>query len=109
MDAITVKGNKPPGVAVYNIEVQTVEELRELVETTATIEELHIGSITIQMVEERFIKGTTALQKQYRIGEFAAKRAMTVLELMRPYPGDDLDAIEETKNHFLVYQIEGGK
>jgi hypothetical protein len=49
---VTNKGNKPPGVAAYNIGIQDIEKLRELAKTMATIEEIHIGNINVQIVEE---------------------------------------------------------
>jgi hypothetical protein len=108
---MTAKGNKPPGIASYNLEIQNMEELRDLAETTATIDQLHIGVVNLQVVEEISSEesGISKRQPRYRIGDFAAKRAMTVLELMRPYPGDDLETTAEDEIRFLVYQIEGGQ
>jgi hypothetical protein len=65
----------------------------------------------LQIVEEISSKKSEISkgQPRYRIGDFAAKRAMMVLELMHPYLGDDLELILEDESRFLVYQIEGGQ
>ena len=105
------KGDKPPGVASYNIELQNTDELRDLAETTETIDNLHVGVVDIQMIEEVFPEEGEGFSEepQYCIGDFAAKRAMTVLEVMRPYPGDGGESLGEDESRFLVYQIEGGQ
>ena len=105
------KGNKPPGVASYNIELRNTDELRDLAETTETIDDLHVGVVDIQIIEEVFPKEGEgfSMEPRYCIGDFAAKRAMTVLEVMRPYPGDGEESLGEDENRFHIYQIEGGQ
>jgi hypothetical protein len=108
---MTAKGNKPPGIASYNLKIQDMDELQDLAETTMTIDQLHIGVVNLQVVEEISSEESGILNRQsrYHIGDFAAKRAMTVLELMRLYLGDYLESTVEDEIRFLVYQIEGGQ
>jgi hypothetical protein len=47
-----MKGNKTLGMASYNIELQNMDELRDLAEMTATIDKLHVGVVDLQIVEE---------------------------------------------------------
>jgi hypothetical protein len=105
------KGNKPPGMASYNIELQNIDELRDLAETTETINDLHVGAVNVEVLKVSYPEEGEPPPKEtkYRIGDFAAKRAMTVLELMRPYPGDRVNGFQDDEERFLVYQIEGGK
>ena len=108
---MTSKGNKPLGVTSYNIEIQDMEDIQELAKMMAMIEEIHVESVNIQIVEECAagdIESSNGSVK-YRIGDFVAKHAMAVLELMCPYPGDTLEALAANESRFLVYQIEGGK
>jgi hypothetical protein len=108
---MTVKGNKPPGMASYNMEIQNIDQLRDLAETMATIEELHVGVVDLQVRKGISLEGLeiSTRQPRYQIGDFAATQAMTVLELMSHYPGDDLESVPEDESRFLVYQIEGGQ
>ena len=88
-----------------------MEDIQELAEMMAMIKEIHVGSVNIQIVEECAvgdIKSSNGSVK-YRIGDFAAKHVMAMLELMCPYPGDTLEALAANESCFLVYQIEGGK
>jgi hypothetical protein len=105
------KGNKPPGMASYNIELQKIDELRDLAETTETINDLHVGVVEVKVLEVAYPEEGELKPREakYRIGDFAVKRAMTVLKLMRPYPGDQVDGFRDDEEQFLVYQIEGGQ
>ena len=85
---VLVKGGKPPRVASYNIELQNTDELRDLAETTETVDNLHVGVVDIQLIEDATPENNSDMTRRYCIGDFAVKRAMTLLELMRPYPGD---------------------
>jgi hypothetical protein len=104
-----VKESKPPGMPSYNIEMQNIDQLHDLAETMAMIETLHLGVVDLQIIEEIPSRESEISngQLRYRIGDFAAKQAIMVLELMRLYLGDDLELILEDESCFLVYQIEG--
>ena len=104
---IKAKGNKPPRVTFYHIRIKNMEELCELAETMASIEELHVGAVTVQVLKECI--SDKAKTSRFWIGDFSAKQAMTLLESMCLYPGDDLEDAAEKESHFLVYQIEGGQ
>jgi hypothetical protein len=69
------KGNKPPGIASYNLEIQNMEELQDLAETTTTIYQLHVGVVNLQVIEEISSEESGILNRQprYHIGDFAAK------------------------------------
>ena len=70
---IKAKGNKPPRVTSYHIGIKNMEELRELAETMASIEELHVGAVTVQVLEERVLD--KAKTSKFWIDDFLAKQA----------------------------------
>jgi hypothetical protein len=81
-------GNKPPGkVSSYSVQIATdIETLRELADTTETIDHLELGSCELMI--ESFMIDKPDYRRQ-RMGDSLMRRVEHVLTMSAPYPGDN--------------------
>ena len=81
-------GRKPPGkVSSFSVRIAPdVKKLRELVDTTESVDDLELGSCKL-MVESYMIDGTNPRHKQ--MGDPLAQRVEHILVVSAPYPGND--------------------
>ncbi|KAF5381685.1 hypothetical protein D9615_005450 [Tricholomella constricta] len=99
----------PPGVANFSLEVtmDEAERLRELAETTESVETIHLGVIGIQDGSSE--QETQPRQYVRRMGDPLAERAKQELTKNQPYPGDRTESADDPDERFLVYRVAGGR
>jgi hypothetical protein len=97
-------GNKPPGkVSSYSVRIAPdIKTLRELADTTETIDHLELGSCELMI--ESFMVDEPDYRRQ-RMGDPLARRVEHVLAMSALYPGDNtMDLGTYPRVRFSVFQ-----
>ena len=106
-ETCTVQGGNPsklPGVSSFSMHVVTnVECLRELADTTESLDQLDLGSCEL-MIKSFMIEQSD--DKHRQMGDPLARRAEHVLAMSTPFPEDDTSPANTYQcNRFTVYQV----
>lgn len=105
------QNGKPPGVSMHGVNFEEIEQLRERAEATLEVSGIEFEVDSVDDVHADLPMRWDMMPEVHRrpnIGDFAAERAMAILEHMAPYPGDDAYPLGEGEQRFWVYQDHRG-
>ena len=110
----TVKGTRgggAPGLSSNNVEFdfEEIDHLRELAESTETLgDTLTVNFMHFQAEGPMKWDPDPTVKRRPCNGDFAAQRAVQLLTLKAPYPGDGPPKLHPAEPRFEVAEVDGG-
>ena len=105
------RGGRPPGFSSNNIEFDfgKVDHLQSLAETTEILgDTLTVGLIHFQTEGPMKWEQDPTVERRPCNGDFAAQRAVQLLNIMEPYPMDGEPTLDPDDVRFHIMEIDGG-